>query len=145
MTKRKRKTRKDTKQALFVHAHPLSAHQLSSIGDALRNCWRYKSEAGRFAHVNEIAKKAALGVSAIWAGAIGDRLTISLLDQKVIQDKLKRLYKKGLFVSRKKRHLTKLNEFKMEMNKFFDICSCMCPSVSCFQVHCIAKNCDGFH
>ena len=33
----------------------------------------------------------------------------------------------------------------METNKFFDICSCMCPSASYFQVNCIAKNCNGFH
>ena len=142
---KKKNNRKDTKHTLFGQAYPLSAHQLSSIGDALRKNWWYKCEAGRFAHVNEIVKKAALGVSANWAWAIGEWLTISLLDQKVIQDKLKRLYKKGLIVSRNKRNLTKLNEFKIEMNKVFDICSCMCPSPSCFQVNCIAKNYDELH
>ena len=83
MTKRKRITRKDTKHILLGQAHPLYAHQLS-LGDVLRNCWRYKCEARRFAHVNEIVKKAALGVSAIWVWAIGDRLIIPLLDQKVV-------------------------------------------------------------
>ena len=95
--------------------------------------------------MNEIVKKAALDVSAIWARAIGDRLTIPLLDQKTIENKLKRLYKKGLLVYKNKRNLVKLNEFKMEMGEFFDVCSCTCPSASCFQVHCKAKNCDGFH
>ena len=33
----------------------------------------------------------------------------------------------------------------MEMGEFFDVCSCPCPSASCFQVHCKTKNCDGFH
>ena len=33
----------------------------------------------------------------------------------------------------------------MEMGEFFDVCSCACPSASCFEVHCKAKNCDGFH
>ena len=33
----------------------------------------------------------------------------------------------------------------MEMGEFFDVCSCACPSAVCFQVHCKAKNCDGFH
>ena len=33
----------------------------------------------------------------------------------------------------------------MEMGKFFDVCSCTCPSASCFQVHCKAKICNGFH
>ena len=33
----------------------------------------------------------------------------------------------------------------MEMGEFFDVCSCACPSASFFQVHCKAKNCDGFH
>ena len=33
----------------------------------------------------------------------------------------------------------------MKMGEFFDVCSCACPSASCFQVHCKAKNCDGFH
>ena len=33
----------------------------------------------------------------------------------------------------------------MEMGEFFDVCSFACPSASCFQVHCKAKNCDGFH
>ena len=125
--------------------HPLSAHQLSFISDLLRNCWRYKCEAGRFVYVNEIVKKAVLVVSAIWARAIGNRLTVPLLNQKVILDKLKRLYRKGLIVSTNKRNLTKLNEFKMEMNKFFDICGCICPSASCFRVNCIARNCDGYH
>ena len=31
----------------------------------------------------------------------------------------------------------------MEMNKSFDICSCMCLSASCLRVNCIAKNRDG--
>ena len=33
----------------------------------------------------------------------------------------------------------------METGEFFNVCSCTCPSASCFQVHCKAKNCDGFH
>ena len=75
---------------MFGQAHPLSSHQLL-IGDVLRDCWRYECEAGRFAHVNEIVKKAAVDV---WAWAIGDWLPVLLHDQKVIQDKLKRLYTK---------------------------------------------------
>ena len=71
--------------------------------------------------MNEIVKKAALDVSAIWARAIGDRLTIPLLDQKTIENKLKKLYKKGLLVNKNKRNLVKLNEFKMEMGEFFDV------------------------
>ena len=51
-------------------------------------------EVGRFADVNEIVKKAALDVSVIWARTIGDRFTIPLLDQKTIEKKLERLYKK---------------------------------------------------
>ena len=91
-------------------------------------------------------KKAALDVSAIWARAIGDRLTIPLLDKKPIESKLKKLYKKlGLLVDKNKQNLVKSNEFKMEMSEFFDVCSCTCPSASCFQVHCKAKNCNGFH
>ena len=39
----------------------------------------------------------------------------------------------------------KLNELKMEMGEFFDVCSCACQSASCFQVHWKAKNCGGFH
>ena len=66
MTKRKRITRKDTKHAVFGQAYPLPAHKLSPNGEVLRNCWRYKCEAGRFAHVKEIVKKTALDVSAIW-------------------------------------------------------------------------------
>ena len=81
----------------------------------------------------------------IWARAIGDRLTIPSLYQKTIENKLKRLYKKGLLVNKNKQKFVKLNEFKMEMGEFFDVCSCTCASASCFQVHCKAKNCDGFH
>ena len=33
----------------------------------------------------------------------------------------------------------------MEMGEFFDVCSCTCPSASCFQVHCNAKHCNEFH
>ena len=85
--------------------------------------------------MNEIVKKAALDVSAIWARAIGDRLIIPLLDQKAIENKLKRLYKKGLLVNKSKRNLVKLSKFKMKTSKFFDVFSCTCPSASCFQVH----------
>ena len=145
MTKRKKITRKGTEHAVFGQADLLPAHKLPLNSEVLRNCWRYKCEAGRFADVNEIVKKAVLDVSAIWARAIGDWLTIPLLDQKTIENKLKRLYKKGLLVNKNKRNLVKLNEFKMEMGKFFDVCSCTCPSASCFRVHCKAKNCDGFH
>ena len=75
--------------------------------------------------MKEIVQKAALGVFAIWGWAIGDRLTIPLLDQKIVQNKFKRLYEKGLIVSRNKQNLSKLNNFKMEMNKYFDNCNCM--------------------
>ena len=145
MTKRKRITRKGTEHAVFGQADPLPAHKLSHNGEVLRNRWRYECEAGRFADVNEIVKKAPLDVSAIWARPIGDRLTIPLLDQKTIENKLKRLYKKGLLVYKNKRNLVKLNEFKMEMGEFFNVCSCTCSFASCFQVYCKAKNCDGFH
>ena len=80
MTKRKRITRKGTEYAIFGQADPLPARKLPLNGEVLRNCWRYKCEAGRFADVNEIVKKAALDVSAIWARAIGDQLTIPLLE-----------------------------------------------------------------
>ena len=111
----------------------------------LRNCWRYKCEDGRFANVNKIVQKAALNVSAIWARVIGDRLINPLLDQKVIEDKLKRLNKKGVDVSKNRRNPDRFNEFKAEVEELFDVCSCTCPSATCFQVHCKAKNCDGFH
>ena len=100
MTMRKRITRKGTEHAVFGQADPLPAHKLPLNGEVFRNCWRYKCEVGRFADVNEIVKKAAFDVSAIWARAIGDRLTISLLDQKIIENKLKRLYNKGLLVNK---------------------------------------------
>ena len=145
MTKRKRITRKGTEHAVFGQADPLPPHKLLLNAEVLRNCWRYKCEAGRFADVNEIVKKAALDVSAIRARAIGDRLIIPFLNQKTIENKLKRLYKKGLQVYKNKRNLVKLNKFKMEMGEFFEVRSCACPSASCFQVHCKAKNCDGFH
>ena len=70
MTKRKRITRKDTEHAVFGQADPLSAHKLPLNGEVLRNCWRYKCEPGRFADMNEIVKKAALDVCAIWAGRL---------------------------------------------------------------------------
>ena len=115
MIKRKRLTRKGTEHVVFGQANPLPAHKLPLNGEVKRNCWRYKCEAGRFADVNEIVKKAVLDVSAIWARAIGNRLTILLLDQKTIENKLKRLYKKDLLVNKNKRDLVKLNEFKIEM------------------------------
>ena len=37
MTKRKRITRKDTEHAAFGQAYPLSAHQVSVIGDGLKS------------------------------------------------------------------------------------------------------------
>ena len=75
---------------------------------------------------------------------IGDRLTIPVMDERGIENKLKRLYKKGLLVNKNKRNLVKLNEFKMEMGEFFDVCSWTCPSAY-FQEHCKTENCDGFH
>ena len=87
MSKRKRISRKGTEHAVFGQADPLLAHNLPLNGEVLRNCWRYKCEAGRFAYLNEIVKKAALNAFAIWAKAIGDRLTIPLLDQKTIENK----------------------------------------------------------
>ena len=107
MTKTKRITRKGSEHAVFGQADPLPAHKLPLNGEVLRNCWRHKCEGGKFAVVNEIVKRAALGVSAIWARAIEDRLTIPLLDQKTIENKLKRLYKKGLLVNKNQRNLVK--------------------------------------
>ena len=103
---------------MFGQADPLPAHKLPLNGEVLRNCWRYKCEAGRFADVNEIVKKAALDVSAIWARTIGDRLTIPLLDQKTIKSKLKRLYKKGLLVNKNKQNLVKLTISKWKRVNF---------------------------
>ena len=124
MTKRNRMTRKNAEYAVFGREDPLPAHKLPLNGEVLRNCWRYKCQAGRFADVNKIVKKAAiLDVSAIWARAIGDRLIIPLLDQKAIENILKRLYKKGLLLNKSKRNLVKLNEFKMEMGPLVSNCT----------------------
>ena len=71
--------RKGTEYAVFGQADPFPAHKLPLNGKVLRNCWRYKFEPRKFADVNEIVKKAALDVSATWARAIGDQLTIPLL------------------------------------------------------------------
>ena len=116
MTKRKRITRKNIEHAVFLQADSLPAPKLPLNGEVLRSCWRYKCEAGRFADVNEIVKKAPLDVSAIWARAIADRLTIPLLDQKAMENKLKRLYKKGLLINKSKQNLVKVIELKMEMS-----------------------------
>ena len=63
---------------MFGQTDSLPAHKLPLYGEVLKNCWRSKCVAGRFSDVNEIVKKAVLDVSAIWASAIGDRLTIPL-------------------------------------------------------------------
>ena len=112
MTKRNKITRKGTEHTVFGKADALPAHKLPLNGEVLRNCWRYKCEAGRFADVTEIVKKAALDVSAIWAKAIRDRLSIPFLDQKTTENKLKRLYKKSLLVNKNKRNLVKLTSLK---------------------------------
>ena len=84
MTKRKKIIRKGTEHAVFRQINPLPAHKLPLNGEVFRNCWRYKCETGRFADVSEIVKKAALDVSAIWAKAIEDQLTIPLCQQVVL-------------------------------------------------------------
>ena len=63
MTKKKKITRKGTEPAVFGQA--LLAHKLPLNDEVLRNCWRCKYEAGRFADVNEIVKKAVLDVFTI--------------------------------------------------------------------------------
>ena len=70
---------------MFGQKDPLPGQKLPLNGGVLRNRWKYKYEAGRFANVNEIVKKAAPDVPAVRAKVIGDWLTIPLLDQKAIK------------------------------------------------------------
>jgi hypothetical protein len=137
-------TRKTMHHALFGQAGPIPSDKLPLKGDVLKNVWRYKCMDGKFATVNSIVKKAAEDVSQLWEKAIGDRLTVPLLPQKNIEEKLRKLYNKGLEVNRSK-SAAKVAAFQDEMNELFDICSCSCAPASCHDVKCKITNCDGFH
>ena len=118
--------------------------KLPSKGDMLKNCWQYKCDSGKFADVSMIVKMAAQDCSEIWEKAIGDRKVAPLLSQKVIEERLRKLYSRGIGINKSK-NVSKKAAFQEGMKELFDICSCFCPPASCQDVRCKTKECDGYY
>lgn len=95
-------TRASTDHALFGSASVLPTNKLPTKGEMLKNCWRYKCDEGKFADVSIIIKLAAQDCSEIWEKAIGDRQTLPLLSQKSIEERLRKLYSRGIEVNKNK-------------------------------------------
>ena len=75
---------------------------------------------------------------------MGDRETVRLISQKNIEGRLKRKYEKGIYLIRNtiKKDIPTYEE---EQNSLFYICSCDCVTISCQDIKCRAKKCDGYH
>ena len=82
--------------------------------------------------------------SEIWEKAIGDRKVAPLLSQKVIEERLRKLYSRGIGINKNK-NVSKKAAFQEGMKELFDICSCFCPTASCQDVRCKTNECDGYH
>ena len=142
------RTRAKTEHPLFGHPADLPASQLPTVGDALKLILKYKSEDDdgniRFGNKNLAIKQAALDVSNLWMKAVSDRTKVPLVSQKLVEDRLRKIYDKGLGIVKNKKQ-KEFPGFKEDMGKLFDICSCTCLDISCKVAKCKLKKCDGFH
>ena len=144
-----RRTRIQTEHPLFGSPSDLPPLQLPTLGDALRLIWRNKCEEEqdgdfKLADKNKAIKLAVDDISLLWEKAIGDRKTVPLISQKAIEGRLKRSYEKGVALVRNK-NKKDIPQFKESLSKLFDICSCTCSSISCLDIKCKLKKCDGYH
>ena len=99
----------------------------------------------KFATKNEAIKKAVTDVASLWEKAIGDRSKAPILPDKTISNRIRRIYEKGLEITRNHSKDEVVNKFKDDMENLFDICSCSCPSGSCAAAKCKSNKCDGYH
>ncbi|QQP38148.1 Uncharacterized protein FKW44_018646 [Caligus rogercresseyi] len=137
-------TRSFTHHTLFGSACVLPVNKLPSKGDMLRCCWQYKCDYGKFTDVAFIIKLASKDCTEIWRKAIGDRKNAPLLNQNAVEEKLKKLYKRGIDINKNASSGKKIL-FLKELNELFDICNCQCPPTSCHISRCKSKECDGYH
>lgn len=151
-----RSTRKQVEHGVFGHPSDLPPSQLPTLGDVLRQVWKYKCEEEevtqrKFVQKNDALNQALSDVSDLWEKAIGNRKEVPLISVKAGIGRLKRIYEKGIDLNKKKikndspKVKEEILKFKDNMLKLFDICSCSCSSISCQLVRCKLKQCDGFH
>ena len=151
-----RSTRKQVEHGVFGHPSDLPPSQLPTLGDVLRQVWKYKCEEEevtqrKFVQKNDALNQALSDVSDLWEKAIGNRKEFPLISVKAGIGRLKRIYDKGIDLNKKKikndspKVKEEILKFKDIMLKLFDICSCSCSSTSCQLMRCKLKQCDGFH
>ena len=143
-------TRKQTAHQLFGNPCDLPPTQLPTVGDVLRLIGKYKLEDvevtnPKFANKNEAIKKAVNDVASLWEKAIGDRSKAPILPDKTINNRIRRIYEKGLEITRSHPKEEIVAKFKDDMGNLFDICSCSCPSGTCEAAKCKLNKCDGYH
>ena len=83
-------------------------------------------------------------MSNMWIKAVADTTKFPLNSQKLVEDRLRKIYDKGLGIVKNKKQ-KEIPVFKEDMMKLFDICSCICSDISCKVAKCKLKKCDGFH
>ena len=92
----------------------------------LRLILKHKSEDEdgniRFANKNMAIKEAALDVSNMWVKAVADRTKVPLVSQKLVEDRLRKIYDKGLVIGKNEKQ-KEIPGFKGDMGKVFDIWS----------------------
>jgi hypothetical protein len=89
-------------------------------------------------------KEAALDVSNMWIKTVEDRTKVPQVSQKLVEDRLRKIYDKGLGIVKNKKQ-QEIPGFKEYIGKLFDNCSCTCFDISCKVAKCKLKKCDGFH
>jgi len=139
-------TRKKTEHALFGQPSSLPPLQLPINLDVLLLVWKYKCDdvQKKYANVDKIIKEAAKDITDAWEKAIANRKSVPLLPQCNVEKRLRRLYDKGLEVNKNK-NMNRKRKFTEEMQQLFDICTCCCPIISCEEIKCKLKGCDGAH
>ena len=112
------RTRAKMEHLLFGQPSDLPSAQLSTVGDALKLILLYKSE------------DEAGNISTIWIQAVADRTKVPIVHQKLVEDRLRKIYDKGIGILKNRRQ-KKIPGFKEKMENLFDICFSICPDISC--------------
>ena len=82
-----------------------------------------------------------------WKMAVFDRKKILNKYTKAMETQLKRLYENGitLIANTSKKGDFQIMKFIDGMRDLFDVCTCICPQISCDAAECKTPSCDKVH
>ena len=141
MGPKKAKTRHSSGSCFGPSADLPDSGDLFTVRDVLA-AFEREVELSAGVSTNSIATRLEVKVREKWKQSNPD---LVLMEQKVVIQKISRLYDSAVKVNRKQLTKVKTENFFEKLDKLFDILVCQCKFISCGEVRCTEAECHGAH